>query len=148
VRDAEPRERAALEELQRRASLHNPGDRAALLAHPDAIRLPAWQFEHRLVRVAERDGAIAGFAVLLAPEDGACELDGLFVEPERMRGGVGRLLVQDAERIARARGAAAIGVVANTHALAFYERLGFAGAEEVRTRFGNGLRMRLELGAR
>ena len=36
-------EQGALEELQRRASLNNPGDRDALLAHHDAIQVPAQQ---------------------------------------------------------------------------------------------------------
>ena len=36
-------EREMLEELQRRASLNNPGDRQALLENPDAIELPVSQ---------------------------------------------------------------------------------------------------------
>jgi hypothetical protein len=43
-------ERQALEALQWRAPLHNPGDRAALLAHPDAIELPQSQIDDGLVR--------------------------------------------------------------------------------------------------
>lgn len=39
-RPATAGERRQLVELQRRASLANPGDREALLAHPDAIDLP------------------------------------------------------------------------------------------------------------
>jgi hypothetical protein len=38
IREARPEELADLEALQRRASLANPGDREAILAHPDAIR--------------------------------------------------------------------------------------------------------------
>ena len=38
---------------------------------------------------AEQDDVIVGFAVLLERCGDACELDGLFVEPERMRSGVG-----------------------------------------------------------
>ena len=140
LRDALPRERAALEALQRRASLHNEGDREAMLAHPDAIELPAEHIEH--TRVVERAGALAGFSVLLPGDDGAWELDGLFVEPEAMRGGLGRALVDDAARIAREHGATSIAVVANPHALKFYGRVGFTGAEEVATRFGPGYRMR------
>ena len=48
------------------------------------------------MRVAEHDGVVVGFAVLLEPSGGACELDGLFVEPERMRSGIGGRLVDDA----------------------------------------------------
>jgi GNAT superfamily N-acetyltransferase len=145
VRDARSDERHALEALQWRASLHNTGDRAALLAHPDAIELPRSQIDAGDVRVVERGGAVAGFAVLLAPSCAVCVLDGLFVEPEAMRAGLGRVLVEDAVRIARQRGAAGIEVIANPHAGGFYERLGFRSVGSVATRFGPGRRMRLDV---
>lgn len=145
VRDARRYERIALEALQWRASLHNDGDRAALLAHPDAISLPQRQIDHGIVRVLEQTAAIVGFAVLLEPTAGACELDGLFVEPEHMRGGLGRRLIDDAVRIARARGATRIEVIANPHADAFYRAVGFTVAGDATTRFGPGTRMCLDV---
>src|SRR4051794_19293754 len=101
--------------------MHEPMYRAQLAANPDAIELPAEQITAGLVRVAEVDGVIVGFAVLFEPGGDACELDGLFVEPERMRAGVGRRMVEDAKRVARERGARRIEVVANPQAVAFYE---------------------------
>jgi GNAT superfamily N-acetyltransferase len=138
-------ERRALEELQRRSSLHGPMYRAQLEAHPDAIELPEEQITAGLVRVAEHDGVVVGFAVLLEPSHGTCELDGLFVEPDRMRTGVGRLLVADAVRIARDRGATSIGVDANPQALAFYEAVGFRPAGEAQTEFGPAPRLSLPI---
>ena len=117
--------------------------RAQLAAHPDAIEVPAAQITAGLVRVAEQNGVVVGFAVLLETSGGACELDGLFVEPDRMRAGVGRLLVEDAKRIARERGATRIDVVANPQAIAFYEAVGFETACEAQTRFGSAPRMSL-----
>jgi GNAT superfamily N-acetyltransferase len=146
IRFARLSERAALEQLQRRSSLHQPMYRAQLEAHPDAIELPAGQIAAGLVRVAEQDGALVGFAVLLDRSGDACELDGLFVEPEQMRGGVGRTLVDDAIRIARERGAMRIEVVANPQAVAFYEAVGFVENGEAQTRFGPAPRMSLALG--
>lgn len=148
IRSAGPGEREALEALQRRSSMHEPMYRAQLAAHPDAIELPAEQIAAGLVRVAERGGEVVGFAVLLERAGEACELDGLFVAPERMRGGVGRRLVQDARRIARERGAARIDVVANPQAVAFYAAVGFIPAGEAQTRFGPAPRMSLRLGGR
>jgi GNAT superfamily N-acetyltransferase len=145
LRTGRPAERAALEALQRRSSLSNPGDREALVAHPDAIALPADQLEGGFVRVAERDGEVAGFAVLLGPHGGACQLDGLFVEPSHMRGGVGRALVEDAIRLARERGATRVDVVANSHAAEFYVRVGFARGEPEPTRFAPAEKMTLAL---
>jgi N-acetylglutamate synthase-like GNAT family acetyltransferase len=143
IRPARVSERDALEGLQRRSSMHQPMYRAQLAAHPDAIELPVAQLVAGLVRVAEQDGVVVGFAVLLEPSGDACELDGLFVEPGRMHGGVGRRLVEDATRIARRRGATRIDVVANPQAVAFYEAVGFRPAGEAQTRFGPAPRMSL-----
>src|SRR3954447_3404619 len=125
IRSARPDEREGLEDLQRRASTEGPLYRAQLLSQPEAIGLPAEQVASGLVRVAERDARIVGFSVLLERVVDACELDGLFVEPDQMRTGVGRELIDDAVRIARERGALRIEVDANPQALAFYEAVGF-----------------------
>ncbi|HEY7981721.1 MAG TPA: hypothetical protein VID19_09595 [Candidatus Eremiobacteraceae bacterium] len=63
VRRAIPDERAALEALQRRASLVWEDYREALLAHPDAIALPIEQIESgrtSLIRAAELFAASEG----------------------------------------------------------------------------------------
>jgi len=142
IRAARGDEREALEELQRRSSMHEPMYRAQLEAHPDAIELPAEQIAAGHVRVAELDGKLAGFSVLLERDGDACELDGLFVEPASMRHGIGRRLIDDAARLARERGATWIEVVANPQAVAFYEAVGFVNAGEAQTRFGPAPRMR------
>jgi len=145
IRDARLAERESLEELQRRASLHSSTYRDQLLAHPDAVQLPAEQIEHGLVRLAEQAGDIVGFAVLLSAVERACELDGLFVEPEHWRRGIARLLIEDTVQIAHARGATRIDVIANPEAIAFYQRVGFVEGEGAATRFGPARRMRLEI---
>src|ERR1700759_2773510 len=105
MRTADAAEREALEALQFRSSVHQPMYREQLEANPDAVELPVEQLAAGHVRVAEQDGAVLGFVALLGNRGGACELDGLFVEPERMRGGIGRRLVEEAARMARERGA-------------------------------------------
>jgi N-acetylglutamate synthase-like GNAT family acetyltransferase len=145
IRPARGAELDALELLQRRSSVHEPMYRAQLGAHPHAIELPVEQITGGLVRVAEQNGAVVGFAVLLERSGDACELDGLFVEPDRMRAGVGRRLVEDAKRIARERGATRIDVVANPQAGAFYEAVGFTRVGEALTRFGPAPRMSLSI---
>lgn len=93
-----------------------------------------------------KDRRIAGFAALLPLDGGACELDALFVEPNRMRSGVGSALIDDARRVARDRGAERIDVVANPQAVAFYQPVGFTTCGRVGTRFGPAPRMTLALG--
>lgn len=141
IRIADVGERAALEALQWRASLQNRGDRAALLANPDAIKLPSEQISAGHVFAAERNGAILGFAAVLPRADGDCELDALFVEPEFWRKGVGAALIGYCVRHARQRHAAILHVVGNPHAKAFYLACGFDSLGEVPTRFGPGLHM-------
>jgi predicted N-acetyltransferase YhbS len=143
IRPGRLSERDALERLQRRASMHGPLYRAQLAAHPEVVELPAEQIATGLVRVAEQGDVVVGFAVLLERSGDACELDGLFVEPDRMRAGIGRRLVEDAKRIARERGAKRIDVVANPQAVAFYAAVGFEPAGEAQTRFGPAPRMSL-----
>ena len=135
IRLARPEEREDLEALQRRASLALPEYRAQLNAHPDAIDLPAEQIAKGQVLVAERDGEVAGFAALV---DG--ELDGLFVEPELWRRGIGTALVHEAAHEARRNGLS-LSVTAGPSARLFYESFGFTVEGEAQTRFGPALRM-------
>ena len=142
IRAGASHERAALEDLQRRASLMWEDYRPYLLANPDVIELPLAQLQSGHVRVAEHDGRIAGFAALL-PKHGFCELDGLFVEPAQWNQGIGRALIADALAIARRDGAQAIETVANPRAEGFYIRLGFAVIGQTQTQFGPANRMRI-----
>jgi GNAT superfamily N-acetyltransferase len=131
-----------LEALQWRASLNNPGDREALLAHPDAIVLPLRQIEAGGVFVAEVAGSIRGFAAILPREDGNSELDALFVEPETWRQGVGRALVEHCCSAAKLSRAASLHVVGNPHAESFYGACGFKLLGTKQMRFGVGLLMK------
>jgi len=139
LRPARIDERDALEALQWRASLANAEDRPHLEANPDAIDLPLQQIERGEIFVAELDGRVVGFAAVVT-EDGHLELDGLFVEPNLWRRGIGAALVAEATHRARRAGLALM-VVANLAARGFYERCGFALEGEAETRFGPALRM-------
>jgi len=141
-----PGEAAALEALQRAASMIWDSDRDWLLANPDAIEVPSDAIDDGRLRVAvdARDTPL-GFSLVLPVRDGGCELDGLFVAPEHMRRGIGAALVRDAAQRARAQGASRLDVIANDNALRFYERAGFRGDTLVPTRFRPGLRMSLPL---
>ena len=146
IRTARADELEKLEALQRRASLANPGDRDAILAHPDAIVIPPGQLADGQVFVAESDGSLLGFSAVLDREDGQVELDGLFVEPSLWRAGVGRLLVERAKDYGREHSAAWLHVVGNPHAEGFYEACGFVTYGSQQTVFGPGLLMRVAVG--
>ena len=135
IRPARSEEREALEGLMRRASLALPAYREQLEAHPEVFDLPAVQIATGSVFVAEMAGRVAGFAAL---EGG--ELDGLFVEPESWRKGVGAALVNHAVHEARRRGLS-LTVIAGPEAQPFYERCGFKVEAPAETQFGPAVRL-------
>jgi GNAT superfamily N-acetyltransferase len=145
IRGARIDEHLLLEELQRRASLANPGDHEALLAHPEAIEVPIAQILDGRVLVAERAGMLCGFAAVLPREDGDAELDALFVEPALQRRGIGRLLISHCAELARANGSRILHVIGNPHAETFYRVCGFIASGTTQTRFGVGLLLRMPL---
>jgi len=145
IRLATPNEKKTLEDLQWRASLVWPEYREALLAHPDAIELPLGHIERNRTHVAERDGQVLGFSVVLIRPNGEAELDGLFVEPAAWKQGIGRFLVSEAERLAASEGAEWLTVIANPKARGFYDACGFELTGDEQTRFGPALAMRKRL---
>jgi GNAT superfamily N-acetyltransferase len=145
IRDGLPEEARLLEALQRRSSDVWPEYREALAANPAAIELPQRFIDSGWVRVAVDDNDTPmGFSVVIPGAGAAHELDGLFVEPARMRGGIGRALIADAVTRASAQGARRLEVTAGP-AQGFYERTGFFVVGTAQTRFALGVRMRREL---
>jgi GNAT superfamily N-acetyltransferase len=141
IRPALPAERAALEALQLRASLIWEDYRDDLAAHPEAISLTENAIEELRVRVATVAGEPVGFSEIVVVSDREWELEGLFVEPDAMRRGIGGRLLADVFELARDAGVRRVAVVAEPHAAAFYERNGFVREGDVPTRFGPAVRM-------
>jgi GNAT superfamily N-acetyltransferase len=145
IRNATTVEAAGLEALQRRSSDVWEEYREQLAAHPDAIELPRRFIDNGWVRVATGDDDVPlGFSVVIPTDDAVHELDGLFVEPDRLRSGIGRALVEDAVARASALGCQRLEVTAGP-AQGFYERTGFRVISEAQTRFGPAVRMRREI---
>ena len=71
------------------------------------------------------DGEVAGM-VALAPNEqpNTLDLDKLFVEPQRIRNGVGRALMAHAIDEAQRRGAKRLTILSDPYAAGFYERNG------------------------
>lgn len=144
IRTARDDEHGALVDLMRRSSLVWESERE-LLAHPEVIDVPPSALAEGRVRVAESGGRLVGFSLVVTLDAARDELDGLFVDPDAMRAGVGRALVEDLVSAARERGVSRIEVTANANALPFYERLGFVVDGVVETQFAPALRMHLDV---
>lgn len=145
VRSGVPADLPVLAGIYRRASLSNAGDAQALREHPEALVLGDIALVEGRTRVATNGSdQIVGFATLL-PIGDTVELADMFVDPEWMRHGIGRLLVHDAMAIARRENVPRIDVEANPHAWSFYENVGFVHDGRVETPFGQGARMHLDI---
>ncbi|MEU9794044.1 GNAT family N-acetyltransferase [Streptomyces sparsogenes] len=116
-------EAGALSELALRSKGHWGYDRAFLDACREELRLRPGEVAARRTAVAEQDGRILGFATLEgdAPEG---ELGMLFVDPEAIGGGVGRLLYRHVLAEAGRLGFTRLTIEADPHAEPFYLAMG------------------------
>ncbi|MDQ1643895.1 MAG: hypothetical protein QOJ50_79 [Cryptosporangiaceae bacterium] len=150
IRRATPADLAAVQRIYRASALSNEGDRALMLSHPEVLVFaPDAVLEGRTRIAVDPEGTILGFASTAARaatvDAHTVELEDLFVDPQYMRRGVARRLVEDIVDLARAADAGGIEVTANPHAMAFYESVGFRPAGVAQTRFGPAPRMRLDI---
>ena len=138
IRIAHPDDRLNLVELQRRASLAvEEGEILQRLQDdPSLIDLDEEMLANNEVLVAEIGERIVGFATIVAHDGNDAELEGLFVEPTHWRQGIGTALVHAIEREAAAWGASRLHVVANPHAMPFYQATGFVQVGERKTPLG------------
>ena len=146
IRDAEAGERGVLSDLHRRSSFVWEEDRANLEAHPDALGVELEAILDKRVRVAVGDDDVPlGFSISSGPNREERELVDLFVEPDFMRQGIGRLLVEDVASGAAAASCRCVTVVAHPRTFPFYEAVGFVPGEPVATRFGPAVKLRRSL---
>jgi N-acetylglutamate synthase-like GNAT family acetyltransferase len=142
IRTARSADGGALAALHRRASYVWEEDRAQLDAHPEIFGVAPDLLEAGHVRVATLpDGTVIGFATIRPLSHGKCEVEDLFVEPDVMRNGIGRALIEDAAVRAATGGCKVMCVVGAERTRGFYERVGFVVQARAATQFGPTLRL-------
>ncbi|MCE5234073.1 MAG: GNAT family N-acetyltransferase [Mizugakiibacter sp.] len=119
IRPARDADCAALTALVRGSSAY-AGEYRRIV---ETVAITPEQIARDVVRVAERDGRLAGFYSLLS-RPGEAELDYLFVDDVQQGSGVGAALFRHMLDEAAARGFAEVLIVAHPPARAFYERMG------------------------
>ena len=105
IRLGVPADLPAAAGVYRRASLSNAGDRDHLLAHPEYLILGPDGLAEGRTHVAERDGAVVGFATWI-DAGGTTDLEDLFVDPAWTRRGIATALVNRIVDVAAGAGCA------------------------------------------
>lgn len=142
LRDAVPEEAASLTRLALRSKASWGYSEAFMQACeeeltvlPEAIRSDACHHA-----VADLGGEIVGFYTLENQVGDVIELGALFVEPEHMGSGIGRLLLTAARQRAHTLGASRVTIQGDPHADGFYRS---AGATRVGSRESGSVRGRM-----
>ena len=130
IRPAVPGEADALRELAHRSKAHWPYEAAFLERVAPMLVLTAADIARDEVRVLDVDGATVGWHRVSIHPDRA-ELEDLWVEPDHIGAGWGRVLFEHAVEVARSHRARALEWDAEPYAQPFYERMG--GVEVGRT---------------
>ena len=135
VRKARPDEAAALTDLCIRSKQSNGYDDAFMAACRDELtisenRLQGGEFWVAVDDGDRGDGGLCGCACLDVDVDGTAdspegEVHAFFIDPDRKRQGVGRLLWQKLLERAEANGLSKLYLDADPFAVPFYEALGF-----------------------
>jgi len=148
IRTARAEEAADLRELAHRSKAHWPYSAEFLASVRPLLRLEPEDVERDAVRLLEIDGVVAGWH-RVSLQDRHAELEDLWLEPRFIGIGHGRVLFEDAVRVARDAGATALEWDAEPFAVGFYAAMGGALIGEVPSAAQPGRtlpRMRLELG--
>lgn len=145
VRPARPDEASALAALAVRSKAHWPYPAEFVAGFARSHGLTPEVLAANDAHVVERDGVVRGYYLLL--HRGAyAVLDDLWLEPDEIGHGSGRLLFEHAAARAAAHGATAMEWDAEPYAVGFYERMGGRRVRWVESPLGRTLPvMRLRL---
>jgi GNAT superfamily N-acetyltransferase len=123
VRPARAAEAGALSELALRSKAHWGYDAAFMAACKDELTVDVGDVADRRAMVAERDGRILGFATLEGqPPTGVLGM--MFVEPQAIGQGIGRLLFEHTVAVGRELGFTRLTLDADPNAEPFYRAMG------------------------
>jgi GNAT superfamily N-acetyltransferase len=124
IRRARPQEASALSELAFRSKGHWGYDAAFLETCRGDLTITAEEIATAAVYVLVRADGIAGFYTLKPVNNGAAELDDLFVDPTAIGTGVGRRLWQHAIDMATELGHSELLIQSDPYAEGFYLAMG------------------------
>lgn len=123
IRPAAPEEASSLSDLALRSKAHWGYDAEFLESCREELTLTDAELDIRRTTVAERDGSVVGFTTLEGePPQGVLGM--MFVDPDAIGQGIGRLLFSHAVETARASGFTRFTIDADPNAEPFYQAMG------------------------
>lgn len=125
LRAARSEDASALTATALRSKAHWGYDAAFMALCVAELTVTPELIEEGLALVAERSGRIAGFIICTPTGPASAELHMIFVEPEAIGKGIGRLLVDAAFADLARRGVRRVEVDSDPHAEPFYRNCGF-----------------------
>ena len=123
LRQPDVSELPALSTLCIRSKAHWGYDEVFMEACREELTLQPSVLEDGETIIAEEDNEMLGIAKVALSNDTA-ELDLLYVSPDAMGKGVGRLLIDWSLQSARSNNATVLSIVADPHAVEFYKKMG------------------------
>ncbi|TXL86629.1 GNAT family N-acetyltransferase [Streptomyces sp. IB2014 016-6] len=130
IRPAQPEEATFLSDLAIRSKAHWGYDAEFLASCRGELTLNGEELAGRRTAVAERDGSVVGFTTLEGePPQGVLGM--MFVDPDAIGQGIGRLLFTHAVEAAQALGFTQFTIDADPNAEPFYEAMGGVLASRV-----------------
>ena len=123
IRDARPQELPNLSDLCLRSKAVWGYDRAFIEACREELTFRREELDTTYLAVADGDSGVAG-VVQVRVNDGQAELLKLFVEPAKIKSGIGRQLFNWAVAKAKLSGAGRLIIESDPDAAAFYRRMG------------------------
>lgn len=139
--------RAREEDCQSILRIHLRAIREIARSHYTSEEIEAWASprkpEHYLeaiqtkeFHVAEEDGVVIGFGTLNQEEG---EIEAVYVNPEAVRRGVGKAILQELEERAKNLGLKSLRMNASLNAVPFYESAGYEAQKETKHRLASGV---------
>jgi predicted N-acetyltransferase YhbS len=124
IRPARPEEAPAISALALRSKGHWGYGAEAMAVFRTELTISPAELRAARAHVVEDEGALAGFYTLRARGEGVIELEHLFVDPTRLRRGLGAALFRHAREGARLGGFRRMIILSDPHAAGFYQAMG------------------------
>jgi GNAT superfamily N-acetyltransferase len=124
IRPALPEEAAEISVVALRSKAHWGYAGAQMAVFGPELTLSASELVARKAHVFEEGGRIVGFFTLMGREEGVGELEHIFVDPTRLRRGIGAALFRHACVVAREAGWRRLVIQSDPNAAGFYQRMG------------------------